>query len=263
MWTVRWDDRIKPTRSGGSAVDRRPGTHRKTTERNSRKYRLQRMPGETSTMPVGVIMSGPIHGTCRNCTIGERSPSPDSRISEGNHRSEGPAVPASSLWPHWDGRRDSEPSGWPGRSLVAASDWRILGGIRSRHAQNNVSCKRTWRGGEECTEAINQCPNPGSEGGLGCSAEAWEQRTEIARLPRLFRVGSDSVERLDRLTPDSLLTQEGQFSRQAVEDVASIPLHAGHRPAPETTTRPGGHHDSTGGPTNLYTTSGCSCWVPR
>jgi hypothetical protein len=60
---------------------------------------------------------------------------------------------------------------------------------------------------------VSKCLDVGSQSGPSCSSNSRGQRPEISGLPRHFRVGSNSVERLDGSSPMGHMTQACQLSR--------------------------------------------------
>jgi hypothetical protein len=85
----------------------------------------------------------------------------------------------------------------------------------------------------------------------------------MSQLPGLFRIRSNSVERLDCPTSDDDTTQARQLFRRTVEDAVRIQPPEWASLGPDLATRSGGLNDRAGRPTSFYTTPGSNFWGPR
>jgi hypothetical protein len=145
-----------------------------------------------------------------------------------------------------------------GRSLEEASGPRNQRGPATGTGRYDPRRTTIWRVSQRSEDAVSECLDIGSQGGSSYSPGSRRQRSEISRFPRLFRVGLQSVERLDCLTPDGHTTQARQLSRRTVEDAVCIQPPEGNSLRPDFATRPRRRNDRAGGPTSFYITPGSS-----
>jgi len=122
---------------------------------------------------------------------------------------------------------------------------------------------RSQRGRPEFEDAVSECAILSRMGSASSPPPTRRQRTEISRLPGLFRVGSNSVERLDCATPDDYPPHTQQVSRRAGEDEVRLQPPERDRFEADIATRPRQRRDRARGPTSFYTTPGSSFWGPR
>ena len=260
MCFVCCDVRIKSSWLSGSGVSGRPGIQRSTTIRSSRWPRVRRDIGTIPTMPQGIVDCSPVHTTYGHSPEGVRSLGTDNRNTEGGCRPEGPTLPSTETWLLRNGTADMAPRERPRGSPDEAGSRRNLGGATSRPSHIEKRRTRIWTGGEEFTDATSQCPNPGSEGGSRYSPGPGRHWPEISTLPRLVRIGLNSVERLGSSTPHGYSTQARQLSRWAVEDGVCIHLPERCSLGTDFTTCLGGWNNKAGGTSSFYSTPGSSFW---
>jgi len=119
------------------------------------------------------------------------------------------------------------------------------------------------RGSLRFEDAVSECLDLGSQSSPGRPLNSRGQRPEISRLPGIFRVGLNSVERLHCSSPDGYTTQARQLSRRTVKDAVCIQPLEGSSLKPDLATCPVGRNDRAGRHTSFYTTPGSSFWEPR
>jgi hypothetical protein len=104
------------------------------------------------------------------------------------------------------GTTNTDPEDRTGRSLEEACGPRNQRGPTTATGRHDPRRTTIWRGSPRFQDAVSECVDVSSQSGSGCSPDPGRQRPEISRLPGLFRVGSNSVEMLDRSTPDAHTT---------------------------------------------------------
>ena len=87
--------------------------------------------------------------------------------------------------------------------------------------------------------------------------------TEISRLPGLFRVGSNLVERLDCATSDVHPPYAQQVPRRISQDAVRLQPPEWTRLEANPAIRSGRRGSRAGRPTSFYITPGSSFWGPR
>jgi len=160
------------------------------------------------------------------------------------------------IWNLTDGRdearrRAAAPGTNEGRSQTVTCSIRNKQGTLRRTGRYDPGCTAICRGSPLFEDAVGECLDVGRQSGPGCSLGPRRQLPEISRLPGLFRVRSNSVERLDCSTPDGHMTQARQLSRWTVEDAVCIQPPKGSRLKTDFATHPGGRNDRAGRPTSF------------
>jgi len=247
----------------GPGVDRRPGHHHGPHRRQQRQHRTRTTDGGVRTNTGGTDAGSTVLPTNPRGTDGLQAPTADHQPTATNHGLAIKIVPASVVRSYRSGTTNSDPEERTGRSPAEASSPRNRRGLATGIGGHDPRRTAVWRGSPRFEDAVSECLDVGSQGGPGCPSSPGRQRPEISRLPGLFRVGSNSVERLDCSTQDGHTTQARQLSRRTVEDAVRIQPPEGKRLGPDLATRPGGRNDRAGRPTSFYTTAGSSFWGPR
>jgi len=128
---------------------------------------------------------------------------------------------------------------------------------------DDMGCIAIWRGGPRIEDTTSQCSNFGNQSNSGCSLGSRWQRPAMSWLPRLFKVKSNSVVRLDCSIPHSNSTEACHCTPKTVEDAVRIQPSDGRRLGTELATCLGGWNDKAERPTSIFTTPGSSYWAPR
>jgi len=207
MCLIHCDVRIRTARSGGTGVCGRPGHHRRNRQQGPAGNRLR---GETEIAwrsTAAAMESSTVYQTRDHGTDGVQFPGTDHRITETDHGPTVTTVPASRVRPlsvrttvgdiqPGAGRGQENPEiGGNGRGSTTRT-WRYDTG-RQTIARRSPSCE----------DAVCECPVLGGSCSPNSPPAIRGPRTEVSRLPRLFRIGSNSVERLDCSNPDGHTTQ--------------------------------------------------------
>ena len=262
MILIHCNVRIKSARQSSAGFSQRPGTHQRDSEHHSRRNRIRRNTGQAETVPGSPVGSRLVYGTSGPATEGVRPPGTNHQATERDHRSTDEGVPAPTVRSYRDGATNTDSDKWTGRSKEETRSCRDRRGATGGIGNNDTGCTTIWRGSPRFEDAVSQRPYPGSQSSSSCSPGPGGQRPQISRLPRLFRVRSNSVERMDCSTPDGYTTQARQLSWRTVEDAVRIQPPERSSLSPDLTTSPGGWNDRAGRPTSFYSTPGSSFWGP-
>jgi len=261
MCLIRCDVWIRGTPSS-PGIRRGPGHHHGTSWRTAGCHRIRTIEGSVRTDTGGTDTGGTVLPANPGGADGLRSPTTNYRPAAADYRPSNKPVPAPAVRPYGAGSVDTDSDERTGRSqdeTCSTSDgWWPL----TRTGGHDARPTAIWRGSPQFQDAVSECRNVGNQDGPSCSPSSRGQRPEISRFPGLFRVGSNSVERLDCSTPDSHITGARQLSRQTVEDAVRIQPPEGSSLRLDFATRLGGRNDRVGWPTNFYTTRGSSFWGP-
>jgi len=262
MSLVRCDVKLNGTPSG-PGIGRRPGHHHGTHQHRQRQHRVRTTDGGVCANTRGIDAGSTILPTNPRSTDGLRAPTTDHQPTTAGYRPASKAVLAPTMRPYSTRAINADSEERTGRSLEVTSGPRNQRRDATRVGRDDPRCTTIWRGSPRFQDAVSQRPDSGGQSGSGCSLGSGRQRPEISRLPGLFRVGSNSVERLDCSTPNGHTTQTRQLSRRAVEDAVCIQSLEGNSLRLDSATRPGGRNDRGGRPNSFYTTPGSSFWGPR
>jgi len=263
MCVIRCNVRIRPTQTSHSGVGGWPGHHRTDRESDDTGHGFWGETDDDGNGTGGAEVGSQIHLPLKSYTEGVRSLSLHDSIAEAEYGSTGPQVSNAVVRPDQDGEQDLGSGN--------QSRWRQdpTSSIRNRRntprgcAGIDRGSTAIRRGSPRCDEAVSQCSYIGSVGSSRSPSDSRRQRPEISRLPRRFRVGSNSVERLWCSTPDAHTQQAHQPSRRTVEDVVHFHSAEGHILRPDLATHLGWRNDWAGRPTSLYTTPRSNEWGPR
>src|SRR5882757_3363186 len=263
MCLLRCNVRITGTPSG-PGVNTRPGNHQPNSRDKPRRNHRHRKHRVTGSNTAGSEQGGTILATRERNTTSVQPARGDRRPAESDNHPSGtdPTSPAR-VRSHQTGTTDTDPEERTGRSLEETSGPRNQRGPTAGTGRYDPGRTAIWRGSPRFEDAVSECLDVSSQGGSGCSPGPGRQRPEISRLPGLFTVGSNSVERLDCSTPDGHTTQARQLSRRTVEDAVCIQPPEGNSLRTDLATREGRRNDRAGRPTSFYTTPGSSFWGPR
>ena len=124
-----------------------------------------------------------------------------------DHRPTNRAVPAAVVQSYRVGATNTDSDKQMGLSQEETRSSTNRRRITGRTGGNDPGPMTIWRGSPRCQDAVSQCFHPSSQSGSGCSPCPGRMRPEIARLTGLFRIGSNSVERLECTTLDGHTTQ--------------------------------------------------------
>jgi len=122
---------------------------------------------------------------------------------------------------------------------------------------------RSQRGESEFENAVSKCAILSRTGSATSPPPTRGQRTEVPRLPGLFRIGSHSVARLDCATSDGHPPYTQQVPRRTSQDEVRLQPPERARLEANLAARPGQWRNRAGRPASLYTTPGSSFWGPR
>jgi hypothetical protein len=180
-----------------------------------------------------------------------------------DHRPTDAAVLASTEQSHGVGTTNTDSCERTGQCKEVTSRTRNGQGTSTRTGRYDLGHTAIWRCSPRFEDSVSKCIDVSSQSGPSCSPGSGLQRPEISRLPGLFRIRSNSVERLDRSTLDGNMTQARQLSRRTV--AAAIHVQSPERKIlrPDFPTRPEGWNDRARRPTTFYKTHGSSLWRPR
>jgi len=245
-------------------VSTRPGNHRSDSRykprRNHRNREHRAIDGNTT----GPEQGGTVIATRTGNTTSVQSPRGDRRPAESNNYPPGtdPNPPAC-VRPCRLRDTIDDPQKRTGGSPTNPPD----SGDRQRSEEGvgryDQRRPRSQRGGPEFEDAASECAILSRTGSASSPRPTRRQRTEISRLPGLFRVGSNSVEGLDCPTPDGYPPHTQQVSRRAGEHEVRLQSPERDRPEADIATCPRQRRDRARGPTSFYTTPGSSFWGPR
>jgi len=204
--------RMTETQSG-ARVRHRSGHHQSESwgqrQRNS-GGRTRRIPDidTTGTFQGGIVLTA---GT-RN-TAGMQSPGRDCGPPESDHDPGGP-VPTSPcrIRSHQLRRTDTNPLERTGDSPMHSQDRMDTRGDMTGNRRHDTGCMGILVGSPRFDDAASKCPILSRTDSPTSPLAAGGQRTEISRIPGHFRVGLNSVERLDCSTSDGHTTQTRQLS---------------------------------------------------
>jgi len=262
MCLIRCNVKFNGTPSG-PGIHRGSGHHHGTHRHRQRQHRARITDRGVRADAGSIDAGGTILPTNSRGTDGLRAPTTNNRSTAADHRPTGETVPAPAVRSYRAGTTNTDPEGRTGRSHEETTGSRNQRGATTGVGRYDLGRTAIWRGSPRFEDAVSECVDIGSQGSPGCPPGSGGQRPEISRLPGLFRIGSNSVERLDCSTQDGHTTPTRQLSRRTVEDAVRIQSPEGSRLGPNTATRPGGRNDRVGRPTSFYTTPGSSVWGPR
>ena len=246
MCSICCDVRIRTARSGGSGVRGRPGHHSRNCQQKPDGDQLRGETGCTGRSTGSAELGGTVYRTHGHGTEGVWSPGTDNRITDADY---GPAIttlPASGLRSFniratagdieaGVGRLQEDPkNGGNGREPTT--------GPGPHDTRRHTMGRRSL----SFEEAVSQRAILCGTGRPYSPPAIWRPRTEVSRLHRPFRIGSNSVERLDCSTTDGHTTQTRQFSRQTVNDAVRIQPPGGSSLRPDSATCPGRLGDRAG-----------------
>jgi len=261
MCLVRCDVKLNGTPSG-PVIRRRSGHHHGTHRHRQRRHRVRTTDGCVCEHTRSIDAGGTILPTNPRGTDDLRAPTTDHRSTATVDGPASEAVPTPVMRPHQVRTTDADSEERTGRSPEGTNSPRNQRGTSTRVGGDDPRRTTFWRGSPQFEDAVSERLDLSGQSGSGCSSGSGGQRPEISRLPGLFRVGSNSVERLDCSTPDGHTTQADQLSRRTVEDAVPIQPPEGNSLRTDLATRPGGRNDRAGRPTSFYTTPGSSFGDP-
>jgi len=263
MCLIRCNVHITGTPSG-PGVSTRPGNHQSGSRHKSRRNHRNREHRAVDDNTTGLEQGGAVLATRPGDPTSVQSPRGDRRPAESNNHPPGtdPTPPARMRSYRLRDTIIDPPErtgGSPTNPPNSGDRRRSEEGI-GRYDQRRP---RSQRGRPEFEDAVSECAILSRTGSASSPPPTRRQRTEISRLPGLFRVGSNSVERLDCATPDGDPPYTQQVSRRAGENEVRLQPPERDRPETDTATRPRQWRDRAGKPTSFYTTPGSSFWGPR
>jgi len=188
MCLMRCDVRIRTTWPGGSGVRRRPGHHRMNCQQEPTGDWLR---GETDIAgrnAGGAQASSAVHRTRGHGSEGVLSPSPDNRVTETDHGPANTAAPtprvrsldvrttAISIEPRTGGCQENPEDGRNG--------W----GPPSRIGWYDTRCQTVGGRSPSFEDAVSECAILSSLGSPSSPPATGTPRTEVSRLPGLFRI---------------------------------------------------------------------------
>jgi hypothetical protein len=109
-----------------------------------------------------------------------RPPGTDSRVTEGNYKTQDPIIPPPPMRPHQDGESDTHSEEQMGRSQTEACRSRNRRGSLTGASGHDQRRTRIWRGSLRVEDAVSECLDISSQRGPGCSPGSGRQRTEIS-----------------------------------------------------------------------------------
>jgi len=212
MCLIGCDVRIRPARLGGSGVCRRPGHHRRNRQQVPAGDRLRQETDIGGRSAGGAEESSAVYQTRGHGTEGVQSPATDNCVTETDHGPADSAVPASRVRsfnvPITVGDIEAGPGGSQENSESSGNRRRATTGV-GRYDTGRATIGRRSPSFED---TVSECTILSSSGSPDTPPAISRPRTEVSRLPRLFRIGSSSIERLDCSTPDGYMTQACQVS---------------------------------------------------
>jgi len=257
MCLIRCNVKFNGTPSG-PGIHRGSGHHHGTHRHRQRQRRVRTADGGVCTDAGSTNAGGTIFPTNWRSTEGLRAPTTDNRSTAADHRPANETVPAPAMRPYRAGTTNTNSQERTGRSLEETNGTRNQRGFATGTGRHDPRRTAIWRGSPRFEHAVSEWVDVSSRSSPGCSPGFGRQRPEMSRLPRLFRVESNSVRRLDCSTPDGHTTQARQLSRRTFEDAVCIQSPEGSRLRPDLATRPGRRNDRVGRPTSIFTTPGSS-----
>jgi hypothetical protein len=262
MCLIRCDVKFNGTPSG-PGIRRGSGHNHGTHRRRQRQHRIRTVEGGICTDTGGIDAGGTVLPTNPRGADGLRAPTADYRPATADHRPANEIVPAPAVRSYRARTTNPDAEDRTGRSLEETTSSKNQQGFTTGTGRYDPGSTAIWRGSPRFEDAVSECVDISSQSGSGGSPGARRQRSEISRLPGLFRVGSNSVKGLDCSTPDGHTTQTRQLSRRTVEDAVRIQPPEGNSLRRDIATRPGGRNDRAGRPTSFDITPGSSFWGPR
>jgi len=263
MCLIRCNVHFSGTPSG-PGVSIRLGNHQSDSRHKPRRNHRHRKHRAIDGNTTGPEQSGTVFATGAGNTTSVQLPRGDRRPAESNNYppGTGPTPPARMRSYQLRDTIDDPPErigGSPTNPPDSRDRRRSEEGI-GRHDQGRPLSQR---GGLEFEDAVSECAILSRTGSASSPPLSRRQRIEISRLPGLFRIGSNLVERLDCATPNRHPPYTQQVPRRAGED--EVRLQSPERDCPETdiATRPRQRRGRAGTPTSFYTTPGSSFWGPR
>jgi len=263
MCIIRCNVRITGTPSS-PGVGTRPGNHQPDSQhrprRNHRSRKHPAVDGNTTDPGQG----GTVLATRTGDTTGVQPSRGDNRPAEpDNHPSGTDPTPPARMRSYQLRDTIGDP---PERTRGIPTDPPDGGNRRGPEegtGRYDQGCPGSQLGGQEFESTVSECVILSRTGSATSPPPTRGQRAEISRLPGLFRVGSNSVERLGCATPDGYLPYTQQVPRRAGEN--EVRLQPPERARPETglATCPGQRRDRAGKPVSIYTTPAGSFWGPR
>jgi hypothetical protein len=180
-----------------------------------------------------------------------------------DHRPAGEAIPAPTVRPYQDRGANMDSDGRTRQASKEAHSSRDQQRAARGIGGHYQGCTAIVRGCLQFEDAVIECQDDGSQSGPSCSPASRGQRLEVSRLPGLFRVGSNSYERMDCSTVVGNTTETRPLSRGTVEDTVRIQPPEMNHLGPNPTTGQEGSDNRARRPTNMYTTLGSSFCAPR
>jgi len=211
MCLVRCDVTLNGTPSG-PGIRRRSGHHHGTHRHRQRQHRVRTTDRGVCANTGGIDAGSTILPTNPRGTDGLRAPTTDRQPTTTNYRPASEAVPAPTMRPYSNRAINADSEERTGRSPEETSGPRNRRGDTTGVGRYDPGRTTIWRGSPRFEDVASQRLDSGSQSGSGHSQGSGRQRPEISRLPGLFRVRSNSVERLDCSTPNGHTTQTRQLS---------------------------------------------------
>jgi hypothetical protein len=203
-------------------ISRGSGHHHGTHRHRQRQHRVRKVEGGVHTNTGGIDVRSAVLPTNQRSADGLRAPTADYRPTAAGYGPPNEAVPAPAVRPHPARTTDTDSEDEAGRSPAEASGFGNQRRPATGTGRYDPGRTTIWRGSPRFEDAVSQCVDISSQSSPGGSPGSGRQRLEISRLPGLFRVGSNSVERLDCSTLDGHTTQARQLSRRTVKDAVCI-----------------------------------------
>jgi len=208
--------------SSGPGICRRPGHHHATHRSRQGEYGVQTNERSVQTDAGGIDAGAAVLTAHPRSTDGLRAPTTNHRSTTTDHRPTDETVPAPAMRPYPDGAPDPDSDKRIGRKQEETRSRRNGRRATTGTGCDNPGCTTIWRGSPQFEDVVSQCFDTGSQSGPGRPPDSGGQRSEISRLPGRFRVGWNSVDKLDCSTSNDHTTHARQLSRRAVEDAVWI-----------------------------------------
>jgi len=253
--------RINGTPSG-SGVHQGSRDHHGTSRSTKGCHRIRRTEGGVQTDTGGIDAGGAVLPANPGGTHDLQGSTANHRPTAADHGRTNEADPAPAVRPYRVRATDTDSDEWMGRGQKETCSTRDGRGPSTRTGGYDPGCTTIWRGSPQFEDAVSECLDIASQSGPSCSTCSERQRSDVSRLPRHFRVGSISVERLDCSTSNGNTTQTRHLSRRTVQDAVRIQLPEENSLRTDLATCPGGRNDRAGRPTSFYKTPGSSFWGP-